>query len=85
MFKAAPTPATEARTGSMSGSVLDSVQALEEKIQAAQNEKEQLIARARTASTTEVNEMLGDVGTSSGSQAFGRMKEKTEMLETRAK
>eukprot|EP00975_Prorocentrum_lima_P025738 5415243-Prorocentrum_lima.AAC.1 len=29
--------------------------------------------------------MLGDVGTSSGSQAFDRMKEKAEMLETRAK
>eukprot|EP00975_Prorocentrum_lima_P018919 3985578-Prorocentrum_lima.AAC.1 len=70
----------------MSGSVLDSVKALEERIQAAQDEKEQLIARARTASTTaEVNEMLGDVGTGSSSLDFDRTKDKAEMLETWAK
>lgn len=72
----------------MSGSVdklFDSVKMLEEKIQQAKGEKEQLIARARTAKTTsQVNEMLSDVGTSSAANAFDRMKEKVEMLETRA-
>jgi len=65
--------------------LFDSVKALEEKISKAKDEKEQLIARARTASTTaKVNEMLSDVGQSSGAGAFDRMKEKVEMLETRA-
>lgn len=72
----------------MSGNVdklFDSVKMLEEKIQQAKDEKEQLIARARTASTTsQVNEMLSDVGTSSAAGAFDRMKEKVQMLETRA-
>jgi len=66
-------------------SLFDSVKALEEKIAQAKEEKEQLIARARTAQTTsKVNEMLSDVGSSSGAGAFDRMKEKVEMLETRA-
>merc|ERR1712013_292492 len=65
--------------------LLDSVKMLEEKIQQAKDEKEQLIARARTAKTTsQVNEMLSDVGTSSAANAFDRMKEKVETLETRA-
>lgn len=65
--------------------LFDSVKALEEKISQAKDEKEQLIARARTAKTTaQVNEMLSDVGSSSGAGAFDRMKEKVEMLETRA-
>jgi len=65
--------------------LFDSVKALEEKIQQAKDEKEQLIARARTAKTTStVNEMLSDVGQGSGAGAFDRMKEKVEMLETRA-
>lgn len=65
--------------------LFDSVKALEEKIASAKDEKEQLIARARTAKTTaQVNEMLSDVGSSSGAGAFDRMKEKVEMLETRA-
>jgi len=65
--------------------MFDAVKALEEKIQQAKDEKEQLIARARTAKTTStVNEMLSDVGQGSGSGAFDRMKEKVEMLETRA-
>ncbi|CAK0815213.1 unnamed protein product, partial [Prorocentrum cordatum] len=41
--------------------LFDSVKALEEKIVQAKEEKEQLIARARTAQTTsKVNEMLSD-------------------------
>jgi len=72
----------------MSGNVerlLDSVKALEEKITQAKDEKEQLIARARTAQTTaKVNDMLSDVGSGSGSGAFDRMKEKVETLETKA-
>mmetsp|Transcript_23213 Transcript_23213/g.64866 ORF Transcript_23213/g.64866 Transcript_23213/m.64866 type:complete len:315 (+) Transcript_23213:74-1018(+) len=65
--------------------LFDSVKLLEEKIQSAKDEKEELIARARTAKTTsQVNEMLSDVGTSSAAGAFDRMKEKVEMLETRA-
>jgi len=65
--------------------LFDSVKALEEKIGQARDEKEQLIARARTAKTTaQVNEMLSDVTSSSGTGAFDRMKEKVEMLETKA-
>lgn len=65
--------------------LFDSVKMLEEKIQQAKDEKEQLIARARTAkTTTQVNEMLSDVGTSSAANAFDRMKEKVETMETRA-
>lgn len=65
--------------------LFDSVKMLEEKIQSAKEEKETLVARARTAKTTsQVNEMLSDVGTSSAAQAFDRMKEKVETLETRA-
>lgn len=78
----------EAQIQAMTGNVdrlFDSVKALEEKISAAKDEKEQLIARARTAQTTaKVNEMLSDVGSQSGAGAFDRMKEKVEMLETRA-
>jgi len=72
----------------MAGNVdklFDSVKNLEEKIAQAKDEKEQLIARARTAKTTaQVNEMLSDVGSSSAAGAFDRMKEKVETLETRA-
>jgi phage shock protein A len=65
--------------------LFESVKALEEKIARAKDEKEQLIARARTAKTTaQVNEMLSDVTSASGAGAFDRMKEKVEMLETRA-
>jgi len=65
--------------------LFESVKNLEEKIAKAKDEKEQLIARARTAKTTaQVNEMLSDVTASSGAGAFDRMKEKVEMLETRA-
>merc|ERR1711972_374768 len=65
--------------------LFDSVKSLEEKIAQAKDGKEQLIARARTAKTTaSVNEMLSDVGSSSGAGSFDRMKEKVETLETRA-
>eukprot|EP00933_Yihiella_yeosuensis_P016788 TRINITY_DN14208_c3_g1_i1.p1 TRINITY_DN14208_c3_g1~~TRINITY_DN14208_c3_g1_i1.p1 ORF type:complete len:330 (+),score=76.05 TRINITY_DN14208_c3_g1_i1:67-990(+) len=65
--------------------LFDSVKSLEEKITKAKDEKEQLIARARTAKTTaQVNEMLSDVTSTSGAGAFDRMKEKVEMLETKA-
>lgn len=67
--------------------LFESVKSLEAKIMTAKDEKEQLIARARTAKTTaSVNEMLSDVtsGSGSGAGAFDRMKEKVEMLETKA-
>lgn len=78
----------EAQVKSMEANVeklFESVKMLEEKIKSAKDEKEQLIARARTAQTTaKVNEMLSDVTSSSGSGAFDRMKEKVEALESRA-
>lgn len=78
----------EAQCTSMSSNVdslFDSVKALEEKIREAKDEKEQLIARARTAKTTaKVNEMLSDVSGTGATGAFDRMKEKVEMMETRA-
>lgn len=74
----------EALTGNVD-QLLDSVKQLEEKIMKAKEEKEQLIARARTAKTTaKVNEMLSDVSSTGSAGAFDRMKEKVEQLETRA-
>eukprot|EP00927_Polykrikos_kofoidii_P034580 TRINITY_DN29311_c0_g1_i1.p1 TRINITY_DN29311_c0_g1~~TRINITY_DN29311_c0_g1_i1.p1 ORF type:complete len:319 (-),score=74.07 TRINITY_DN29311_c0_g1_i1:4-960(-) len=74
--------------GAMTANVdkmLNSVQLLEDKIAQAKGEKEQLIARARSAKTTvSVNEMLSEVGGSSAAEAFDRMKEKVETLESRA-
>lgn len=65
--------------------LFDSVKMLEDKITEAKGEKEQLIARSRTAKTTaKVNDMLSDVGSTSAASAFDRMKEKVEMLETKA-
>lgn len=65
--------------------LFDAVQVLEEKIIQAKDQKEQLIARARTAKTTsQVNGMLSDLGQSTGAGAFDRMKEKVEMLESHA-
>ena len=63
----------------------DSMTALESKISEARSMKDQYIARARTAKTaTKVNDMLSSsVGTTS-MDAFERMKEKVEMLETQA-
>lgn len=78
----------EGQIGAMEGNVdrlFDSIKTLEEKIQQSRDEKEQLIARARAAKTTnQVNEMLSDVGTSGALNAFNRMKEKVDILETRA-
>eukprot|EP00971_Amphidinium_carterae_P315951 6280393-Amphidinium_carterae.1 len=64
----------------------DSVQMLESKIQRAKEEKESLIARARTAKTaSEVNEMLSGIGDGkSSAAAFDRMKDKVRSLETSA-
>lgn len=65
--------------------LFESVKALEEKIIMARDEKEQLIARARTAQTTnKVNEMLSYGSATGSTGAFDRMKEKVEALETRA-
>lgn len=66
--------------------LFDSVSMLEDKIRQAKDEKEQLIARARTAKTTaKVNEMLSDVDGGSGAAgAFERMRDKVEMMETKA-
>jgi len=74
----------DAMTGNVE-KLFESVKALEAKITQAKEEKEQLIARARTAKTTaQVNEMLSDVTSVGSTGAFDRMKEKVEMLETRA-
>jgi len=63
----------------------DSMQTLENKIAEAKSTKDQYIARARTAKTaTKVNDMLSSVTGSTSMDAFERMKEKVEMLETEA-
>mmetsp|Transcript_3068 Transcript_3068/g.8957 ORF Transcript_3068/g.8957 Transcript_3068/m.8957 type:complete len:297 (+) Transcript_3068:789-1679(+) len=63
----------------------DSMTALEGKISEARSMKDQYIARARTAKTaTKVNDMLSSVTGSTSMDAFERMKEKVEMLETQA-
>lgn len=63
-----------------------SMMALEEKIVEAKRQKESLIARARTAKTAlQVNEMLNSLTTTSSSmEAFNRMKDKVDSLETQA-
>jgi len=62
-----------------------SMQQLEMKINEARAKKDQYIARARTAKTSQkVNEMLGSVNTSSALEAFERMKSKVEELEASA-
>ena len=64
----------------------DGMSALENKINEAKATKDNYIARARTAKSQEkVNDMLSSVSSGSSSMdAFERMKEKVEMLETRA-
>ncbi|KAA8496809.1 Membrane-associated 30 kDa protein, chloroplastic [Porphyridium purpureum] len=63
----------------------ESMSEIESKIAEAQGMKDELIARARTAQTTnKVNDMLGNVGTSSGLAAFERMREKVETLEAQS-
>jgi phage shock protein A len=62
-----------------------SMQQLETRITEAKGTKDQLIARARTAKTTQsVNDMLGSVGGSSALEAFERMQQKVESLEASA-
>lgn len=66
-------------------SLYESMQALEAKISEAKATREQFIARARTAKTTsQVNDMLSGMGEESSMQAFDRMKEKVEQLESKA-
>ncbi|KAG5184856.1 PspA/IM30 family-domain-containing protein [Tribonema minus] len=61
------------------------MQALEAKITEAKGKKDALIARARSAKTTQnVNDMLNNVTGSSGMEAFERMQQKVEALESTA-
>ncbi|KAJ1448801.1 PspA/IM30 family-domain-containing protein [Pelagophyceae sp. CCMP2097] len=63
----------------------DGMSALESKINEARATKDNYIARARTAkSQTKVNDMLSAVTGGTSMDAFERMKEKVEMLETQA-
>jgi phage shock protein A len=62
-----------------------SMTALESKINEARSKKDEFVARARTAKTSQkVNDMLGNVGGSSALEAFERMKAKVEELEVKA-
>lgn len=63
-----------------------SMMALEAKISEAKREKDAMIARARTAKTSvQVTDMLNSIGdTSTAMDAFERMREKVEALETKA-
>lgn len=62
-----------------------SMNALDSKINEARTKKDQFIARAKTAKTSQqVNEMISGVGDSSALEAFERMKVKVEELETSA-
>ena len=50
-----------------------------------QGQKDTLIARARTAkTTTQVNDMLGNISGTTSMDAFDRMQEKVENLEASA-
>lgn len=62
-----------------------SMQQLESKISEAKSKKDQYVARARTAKTSQkVNDMLSNVATTGGLEAFERMKAKVEELEVKA-
>lgn len=62
-----------------------SMNALDSKINEARTKKDQFIARAKTAKTSQqVNQMISGVGDSSALEAFERMKVKVEELETSA-
>lgn len=62
-----------------------SMQQLEGKISEARTKKDEYIARARTAQTSQkVNDMLGNVSGSGALEAFERMKAKVEELEVKA-
>ena len=63
----------------------EGMQALESKILEAKAKKEQMVARARTAqSTQKVNDMLGGITGKTSMDAFTRMEEKVEALEAAA-
>ena len=63
----------------------EGMQALESKIMESRAKKEQMVARARTAqSTQKVNDMLGGVTGKTSMDAFTRMEEKVEALEAAA-
>lgn len=63
----------------------EAMQALEAKIMEAKSKKDQMIARARTAqSTQKVNDMLSGVSGTTSMDAFTRMEEKVEALEASA-
>lgn len=63
----------------------EGMQALESKILESKSKKEQMIARARTAqSTQKVNDMLGGITGKTSMDAFTRMEEKVEALEAAA-
>lgn len=63
----------------------DAMQTLEAKIMEAKSKKDQMIARARTAqSTQKVNDMLSGVSGTTSMDAFTRMEEKVEALEASA-
>lgn len=63
----------------------DGMKALESKIMESKAKKEQMIARARTAeSTQKVNDMLSGVTGTTSMDAFNRMEDKVEALEAAA-
>ena len=63
----------------------EGMQTLEAKILESKSKKEQMIARARTAqSTQKVNDMLGGMTGKTSMDAFTRMEEKVEALEAAA-
>lgn len=63
----------------------EGMQALESQIMEAKGKKEQMIARARTAeSTQKVNDMLSGVSGKTSMDAFRRMEDKVEALEASA-
>lgn len=63
----------------------EGMQMLEKKIMESKAKKEQMVARARTASSTQkVNDMLGGITGKTSMDAFSRMEEKVESLEAAA-
>lgn len=63
----------------------EGMQALEAKILESKAKKDQMVARARTAqSTQKVNDMLGGITGKTSMDAFSRMEEKVEALEASA-
>jgi len=63
----------------------EGMQALEAKILESRQKKEQMVARARTAqSTQKVNDMLGGITGKTSMDAFNRMEDKVEALEAAA-